>query len=161
MRTSLLISLLIWTVHSIAQNLIPNPSFEDENICTEHTASCAPAGWITPSPHLPEYRGPKGQKHVGLIGFNSNKRNVRQYIQTQLLCPLEAGAEKIRGCVIGSGFKENGYNKIFNDNDDIWQDGEFRNGKLWDGKLYEYDSDGILMRVRVYKEGGYHSDGLL
>jgi antitoxin component YwqK of YwqJK toxin-antitoxin module len=38
-------------------------------------------------------------------------------------------------------------------------DGTFRNGSLWDGKVYEYDADGIIMKVKVYKNGKYHSDG--
>lgn len=61
----------------------------------------------------------------------------------------------------GAVFKPNGYNKVFNENDEIWQDGEFRNGRLWDGKVYEYDSDGILLKVKVFKNGVYHSDGQL
>jgi antitoxin component YwqK of YwqJK toxin-antitoxin module len=61
----------------------------------------------------------------------------------------------------GAKFVPNGYNKIYNSNDEIWQDGDFRNGQLWDGKVYEYDSDGILLRVKVFKNGVYHSDGQL
>jgi antitoxin component YwqK of YwqJK toxin-antitoxin module len=61
----------------------------------------------------------------------------------------------------GAKFQLNGYNKCYNNNDEIWQDGEFRNGELWDGKVYEYDSDGILLKVRVFKKGVYHSDGQL
>lgn len=61
----------------------------------------------------------------------------------------------------GAKFQANGYNKVYNDNDEIWQDGEFRNGRLWDGKVYEYDSDGILLKVKVFKKGVYHSDGQL
>ena len=61
----------------------------------------------------------------------------------------------------GTPFKANGYNKVFNENDEIWQDGNFKNGTLYDGKVYEYDSDGILLKVRVFKDGFYHSDGQL
>ncbi len=61
----------------------------------------------------------------------------------------------------GLKFEANGYNKIYNENDEIWQDGEFVDGRLWDGKVYEYDSDGILLKVRVFKKGVYHSDGQL
>lgn len=61
----------------------------------------------------------------------------------------------------GAAFKPNGYNKIYNDNDEIWQDGEFRNGRLWEGKVYEYDQDGILLKVKVFRNGVYHSDGQL
>ncbi|MEY3844547.1 MAG: hypothetical protein RL293_969, partial [Bacteroidota bacterium] len=55
----------------------------------------------------------------------------------------------------------NGYNKVYNDNDEIWMEGEFKNGQLWDGKVYDYDTDGILQKVRIFKAGRYHSDGQL
>lgn len=61
----------------------------------------------------------------------------------------------------GVKFLKNGYNKIYNDNQEIWQDGEFKDGRLWDGKVYIYDQDGILLKVKVFKEGIYHSDGQL
>jgi antitoxin component YwqK of YwqJK toxin-antitoxin module len=61
----------------------------------------------------------------------------------------------------GIKFEPNGYNKIYNKNEEIWQDGNFKNGLLWDGKVYEYDRDGILLKVKVYKNGLYHSDGQL
>ncbi len=61
----------------------------------------------------------------------------------------------------GVTFKINGYNKLFNADDEIWQDGEFKNSRLWDGKVYEYDSDGILLKVKVFKAGIYNSDGQL
>jgi antitoxin component YwqK of YwqJK toxin-antitoxin module len=60
-----------------------------------------------------------------------------------------------------SGFKPNDYNKIFNDNKELWMEGTFKDGKLWDGRLYIYDSDGLLLKVEVYKKGVYHSDGQL
>ncbi len=58
-------------------------------------------------------------------------------------------------------FLPNGYNKVYNANHEIWQDGEFKNGRLWDGKVYVYDKDGILLKVKVFKNGVYHSDGQL
>jgi len=55
---------------------------------------------------------------------------------------------------------DDGYNKIYNNNSEIWMDGEFKGGKLWNGKLYNYDSDGILLKIEIWKNGKYHSDGL-
>lgn len=59
----------------------------------------------------------------------------------------------------GAKWLPNGYNKVYNEDDEIWQDGTFKEGKLWDGKLYVFDSDGILLRVKIFKGGIYHSDG--
>lgn len=61
----------------------------------------------------------------------------------------------------GVKFQQNGYNKVYNKNEEIYQDGIFKNGVLWDGKVYEYDRDGILLKVKVFKNGVYHSDGQL
>ena len=54
-----------------------------------------------------------------------------------------------------------GYNKVYNENLNIFLDGKFENGQLMMGKVYEYDGDGILLRIKVYKYGRYHSDGQL
>jgi len=61
----------------------------------------------------------------------------------------------------GATWKPNGYNKVYNDDGEISQDGTFKDGRLWDGKVYVYDRDGILLKVEVYKGGAYHSDGQL
>jgi antitoxin component YwqK of YwqJK toxin-antitoxin module len=63
--------------------------------------------------------------------------------------------------VKGGKFHANGYNKVYNDEDEIWQDGDFKDGRLYNGKVYVYDRDGILLKVKVYKNGVYHSDGQL
>lgn len=59
----------------------------------------------------------------------------------------------------GEPLDPNGYNKLYNDNDELWMEGEFKNRRLWDGKLYKYDSDGILLKIEIWKNGKYHSDG--
>jgi antitoxin component YwqK of YwqJK toxin-antitoxin module len=40
-------------------------------------------------------------------------------------------------------------------------EGNFKGGQLWDGRHYIYDEDGLLLKVEVYKNGVYHSDGQL
>lgn len=62
------------------------------------------------------------------------------------------------GCVTGNGFKPNGYNKVYNDGNEVWQDGMFKEGKLWEGKVYIYDQNGILVKVKIYKNGVYYSE---
>jgi antitoxin component YwqK of YwqJK toxin-antitoxin module len=59
----------------------------------------------------------------------------------------------------GLRFDPNGYNTIYNENEEIWMDGEFKNGQLWDGRVRDYDKNGIVKKIRVFKKGVYHSDG--
>lgn len=59
------------------------------------------------------------------------------------------------------GFSPNDYNKVYNDIQELWMEGAFRNGKLWDGRVYIYDEDGLLLKIEVYKEGVFHSFGQL
>lgn len=57
----------------------------------------------------------------------------------------------------GVTFFPEGYNKVYNENDEIWLDGNFRNGCLWDGKVFSYGEDGLLRKVKIFKEGKFHS----
>lgn len=66
-----------------------------------------------------------------------------------------------KGNMRGKVFDRDGYNKVYNDSEELWMDGKFKSGKLFDGKLYKYDSDGILLKIEVWKYGKYHSDGQL
>lgn len=62
---------------------------------------------------------------------------------------------------VGKGlvFAPNGFNKLYTENSEIWVDGYFVNGRLSSGKIFIYDRDGVLLKVRVYKNGVYESDG--
>ena len=59
---------------------------------------------------------------------------------------------------LAAPFKPNDYNKVYNSKDELWQEGEFRNGSLLDGKVYEYSNDGILTKIYTYKKGIFHSE---
>lgn len=61
----------------------------------------------------------------------------------------------------GLVFKPTGMNKLYSKNSEIWIDGYFKDGQLISGKVFIYDRDGVLLRVRVYRDGVYHSDGVL
>lgn len=62
---------------------------------------------------------------------------------------------------VDNKFKPNGYNKVFNSDKELWMEGDFKGGMLFNGRMYIYDEDGLLYKVEVYKEGRYHSDGQL
>src|SRR5690606_10014947 len=52
-------------------------------------------------------------------------------------------------------FKATGTNTLYNRSRQITQVGDFVEGRLWNGKWYKYDENGILRRVEVYKEGRF------
>lgn len=58
-------------------------------------------------------------------------------------------------------FDGNGQNTLYNKNKQISQSGVFKNGRLWDGKWYRYDEDGILEAIEIYKNGKYVGDGVI
>lgn len=71
-----------------AQNLLANPGFEDENICTEFLARCAPEAWIEVNYGRIFYlQNDKGSKVAIRL---SNDPNMRTFLFTELLCPLIA-----------------------------------------------------------------------
>lgn len=51
-----------------------------------------------------------------------------------------------------------GYNKLYNSNKQISEDGEFKGGKLLNGKKYIYDKNGLLDKIEIYKAGKYAGD---
>lgn len=55
-------------------------------------------------------------------------------------------------------FDGNGHAKLFLPGARISKDGDFKNYRLINGKDYVYNSDGILERIAVYKDGKYVGD---
>lgn len=55
----------------------------------------------------------------------------------------------------------NGFNKLYNGDNEILYEGELKTGCLWNGKYYIYDDNGILMKIEIWKNGEYHSEGQL
>lgn len=54
---------------------------------------------------------------------------------------------------------KDGYNKLYDDQKRLVQDGEFKGGKLYNGKWYKYDKNGLLLKIEMYKNGKYVGDG--
>jgi outer membrane protein OmpA-like peptidoglycan-associated protein len=92
-----LLSVVLFTGNSAhSQNLIANGSFEDANLCTEFHKYCAPEAWVATSGQANYYFGDAsiaydGYHYVGLTAGSVNKRGVRNFIRTQLLCGLRKG----------------------------------------------------------------------
>ncbi len=77
--------------------------------------------------------------------------------------PIEAEGELNIGFLPSAAGKmlKDGYHKTYNENKDILMDGAFKSGKLWSGKHYIYDENGLLERIDVYKEGKFSGNGVL
>lgn len=89
MRLSLLIVVLAIFNECYSQNLIPNGTFNDVNICTEYSAPCAPSAWKTTSPLLAQFQNTDSIDHyMGITVYNTSAKNIRKYLQGQLLCRL-------------------------------------------------------------------------
>lgn len=58
-------------------------------------------------------------------------------------------------------FTGDGYAKLFYKGGRLSKEGVFKKFQLMDGKEYIYNSDGLLQRIAVYKEGGYIGDATI
>ena len=88
--------LFLGCTEGYSQNLVANGSFEDANLCTEYHKYCAPEAWIATSHEANYYYGDMsiafdGYRYVGLTAGSVNRRGVRNFIRTQLLCGLRKG----------------------------------------------------------------------
>lgn len=58
-------------------------------------------------------------------------------------------------------FRPDGYNTLYDKQLRISQQGEYRKGQLWNGKVFRYSKAGILYRIEVYIEGRYAGTGVI
>lgn len=101
--------------------------------------------------------GPRKYYPNGEIKQNGKRRYVEKnsVILDEKTAKLESPS--FNNCVVRDTNKisSNGYYKLFNENMEICIEGEFKAGKLWNGKHYHYDGDGILMKVEAWKNGKF------
>lgn len=103
-------------------------------------------------------------KEITLYGENGEVNT--EYFLEKGCDPIKIDSSKtatkiLNPNTIGQEFKQNGYNKVYSKENELLQDGIFKDGILYDGKEYVYDRDWILLKVKIYKNGFYHSDGQL
>ncbi len=83
-------------------NLIPNPSFEDINICSKYKETCCPEAWRSSTLKAFYYfndekavnstnRAKEGHQYVSICMHNAKRDFDRGFLQVPLLCELEAG----------------------------------------------------------------------
>jgi antitoxin component YwqK of YwqJK toxin-antitoxin module len=58
-------------------------------------------------------------------------------------------------------FEPNGHNILYNKARQITQAGEFKNGRLYNGKWYRYNADGLLIKIEIYQNGRYLGSGVI
>lgn len=58
-------------------------------------------------------------------------------------------------------FKPNGHNELYDNQGNLTQVGLFKEGRLWEGKWYKYNNNGIMIRIEVYSQGRYIGTGVL
>ena len=103
--------ILAFQVGLFSQNLLPNPSFEDVNVCHKYEEECSPKAWrntLLKNFAYREYIGetsnrykigvkqhiivpPDGSRYVAVRVFNKIGKDDRTFIQAPLLCELVAG----------------------------------------------------------------------
>jgi len=110
---------------------------------------------------------PNGDVKEILI-FDENGEMVKREEKARVNPPVQKKKEEKGEGVVAKGAENmggtkivDGYHKTYNDNKDILMDGEFKDGKLIDGKHYIYDEYGLLERIEVYKNGKYVGNGVL
>lgn len=102
----------------------------------------------------------------GVINTRNQMERVNPAIEL-IEKPDVKTSEKISGTINDDGQEvevvviPNGKRKVYNGNKDIWMDGLFEDGRMKEGKLYIYDSDGIIEKVEIFKDFKYAADGII
>jgi len=97
----------------------------------------------------------KKQGKVEAIVFNDLAFNSNTPILTKGF-----NAIRVAGPILKDGpFDPNGYNVVYNKQDELYQIGSFKCGKIYSGKIYNYDSNGLLKSISIYRDGFYFSEG--
>jgi outer membrane protein OmpA-like peptidoglycan-associated protein len=103
-RVILLVALFVH--RGQGQNFVANPSFEDVNTCAEFSQPCSPSAWFYLSRKLttgyfPRFPSATGQRHLQIIAAARETEN-RQYWETMLMCPLQAGERYVVSIKVAS-----------------------------------------------------------
>lgn len=80
----------------LAQNLLLNGGFEDENTCTEYKIECAPEAWISSGTTLDKYihdpaRAHSGEYCMSIQAGHTTRPYARTFIRSQLVCRMRKG----------------------------------------------------------------------
>jgi antitoxin component YwqK of YwqJK toxin-antitoxin module len=101
---------------------------------------------------------PDGSLKKGDTDTGNSKVNVGKEITDTSDCGISGGGPDARSGSLKEGLNCEGYMKVYNKKGDLWMNGEFRDCKLWTGKLYIWDSNRVLIKIEIWRNGAYHSD---
>ncbi len=103
---------------------------------------------------MEEMRLNNGNVEVGSKRIYSSKSPSNAAIKTPALPVHETKPAALDRPNIGE-FKFNGFNALYNKDLQITQVGEFKDGRLYNGKWHKYDENGLLKKVEVYRNGRF------
>ena len=83
------------------------------------------------------------------------------FIACEKKAPIEIVKVSKDDYVNSGDFKGEGKYKMYNQNKQISKDGLFKAYRLMDGLLYQYNDNGILTKVKRFKDGRYIGDAPL
>jgi len=81
--------------------------------------------------------------------------NIKEFdaIHPLAVIPEKPKPTQKKACYTDNNYDPNGYNKLYNEEGELIYDGNFKDGVLVDGKVYEYDANGFLLQVIALKAG--------
>ncbi|MFN2423320.1 MAG: toxin-antitoxin system YwqK family antitoxin [Cryomorphaceae bacterium] len=85
--------------------------------------------------------------------YKARSRETRQDKEPSLPVQETVAPEQDRPNLVE--FRDTGFNTLYNRNQQVTQVGEFKDGRLWNGKWHRYNSDGLLKKVEVYQNGRF------
>jgi antitoxin component YwqK of YwqJK toxin-antitoxin module len=98
---------------------------------------------------------------IKIAFYNGNKKFTKP-VEGKLPDPNPDNAKKLTGDEIKSDQEvKDGYNKVYDSKRRILLDGEFKDGKIYTGQWYRYNSEGTLTKIELYKDGKYVGDAKL
>lgn len=102
------------------------------------------------------------QETLDFTGGQANQASFRSYRPKQrvpepaldkeaVIAPAKTAQETTNA----TDFRAEGWNTLYDKEHRLSQQGEYRKGRLWNGKVYKYDRNGLLGKVEVYVNGRY------
>ena len=107
-----------------------------------------------------------GDKKKEVIFENGSSLSTKKYKAIKPIVefkdPMIEKGPKLKG-VFNSAQKQlrDGYGKTYDNNTNLLMDGEFKDGRLYNGRYYLYDEYGLLEKIKVFKNGVFVGNGIL